>query len=270
MRLPDVRLYPDRPVPPGPPPGDLHLAEPAPHVIRRNVSDPLLTPHLPDPAAANGTGIVICPGGAHHFLAVDHEGHAVAEWLVSRGFAAFVLQYRVIPTADDEPTFLVQREQIVERLGTLLAAHFPLAVEDGLASLELARSLAPETRHLGILGFSAGAHLAHAVSLAIPARVDFVCPVYGALWGPEPPVPEPPMPMLTAVATDDPISLEPCLALHKAWRRAGGAAEMHVYSKGGHGFGMFRLGRPCDAWIERMGEFLAAHGFAGEGAAPRM
>ncbi len=66
----------------------------------RNVTHPVLIPYLPDAKAANGTAVIVCPGGAFHGLALYHEGHDVARWLQERGVAAFVLKYRVIRTTE--------------------------------------------------------------------------------------------------------------------------------------------------------------------------
>lgn len=78
-----------------------YLRPPGTRLIR-NISQPTLTAYLPDPAIATGTGVIVCPGGAFHFLAIDKEGTDVARWLTARGIAAFVLKYRVVPTPDDE------------------------------------------------------------------------------------------------------------------------------------------------------------------------
>src|SRR5215472_947815 len=90
-----------------------HESHNPPNDIRiiRNVVWPTLTVYLPDPRIATGTGIVVAPGGAFHFLAIDHEGHDVARWLVERGVAAFVLRYRVIPTPADDEGFRAQMKE---------------------------------------------------------------------------------------------------------------------------------------------------------------
>src|SRR4029079_3585444 len=70
--------------------------------VVRNVTQPTLTAYLPDGAAATGAAVIVCPGGAFHFLAIEHEGTQVAQWLNARGVAAFVLRYRLIETPVDE------------------------------------------------------------------------------------------------------------------------------------------------------------------------
>ncbi|HMP41331.1 MAG TPA: alpha/beta hydrolase [Roseiflexaceae bacterium] len=151
---------------------DYIFREPWPHRITRNVVTPTLTLYLP--RNATGTGVVVAPGGAHHFLAVDHEGVEVANWLTARGIAAFVLKYRVIETSDDDQIFLQERLQIMERLRDRMAAHWPLALADGQQAIRLVRQRAAEwgvrPDRIGMLGFSAGGHLAAGVALANQPR----------------------------------------------------------------------------------------------------
>lgn len=244
---------------------DYIFTEPRTHRITRNVTDPTLTVFLPQPGVATGTGVIICPGGAHHFLAVDHEGYDVARWLNERGIAAFVLKYRVIQTADDDEEFLVAISHITERLQNMLHAHWPLALADGQQAVRVVRQYAAEWGlqgdHIGIMGFSAGAHVSAGVALAqdTGSHPDFVAPIYGALWE-NVVVPEDAPPLFTAFASNDPIAVKPCIALYTAWHAAGRSAEMHIYAQGGHGFGMARQGLPSDSWIERFGEWLEAQG----------
>jgi acetyl esterase/lipase len=257
-----LRLYP------GPAPGseswqnqpkDTVLQVPFPHRFTRNIVDPDLTVYLPDAARATGTGIIVAPGGGHHFLAVDHEGSEIAEWLVSRGIAAFVLRYRVIQTSDDDTEFEVLRGNLLAAIEKDLDGHWPLAIADAQRAIDLVRSKAEEWNlkedRIGMMGFSAGAHLTYGV-LSSGAKLDFIAPVYGALWGSDIRVPDKAPPLFTVVASDDPISVVPCLDIYKAWHKAGKSAELHVYSKGNHGFGMVKQGLPSDGWTERFEEWL--------------
>src|SRR5579875_1599200 len=144
------------------------VPEPWPHRVLRNVSVPTLEPFLPDPATATGTGVVIAPGGAHHILAVDHEGYEVARWLQQRGIAAFVLKYRVLPTPEDDDEYQRTKNAEFGRLESKLAEHWPVVLSDGERAIEVVRERAAEwsVRRIGIVGFSAGAHLAIGVALA--------------------------------------------------------------------------------------------------------
>ena len=76
----------------------------------RNVSDPTLTVFRPDPAKANGIGVVVAPGGGWRILAWQHEGIDLAEWLAARGYTAFLLKYRVMGTPDDPAAFAETRK----------------------------------------------------------------------------------------------------------------------------------------------------------------
>lgn len=246
---------------------DYVFEEPWKHRIVRNVTDPTLTVFLPEAGIATGTGVVVCPGGAHHFLAVDHEGYEVAQWLNAHGVAAFVLKYRVIETPDDDEEFLVARSRIGEpgRLKTLMEAQWPLALADGQQAMRLVRQHAAEwglkSDRIGIMGFSAGGHLSAGVALEHDAesQPNFVAPIYGALWE-DVVVPADAPPLFTALASNDPIAVKPCIALYTAWQAAGRSAEIHVYAQGNHGFGMVKQGLPSDGWIDRLGEWLVAQG----------
>jgi len=102
---------------------------------------PTVTIYLPSEPQATGMGIVVYPGGGYHHLAMDHEGHQMARWLTSRGIAAFIAQYRLGPRY-----------------------HHPIMLQDALHAIRLVRSRAAEFRirpdRIGVLGFSAGGHLA--------------------------------------------------------------------------------------------------------------
>jgi acetyl esterase/lipase len=239
--------------------------------IVRNVSRPTLTVFLPDPAIATGTGVIVCPGGAFHFLAIDHEGYAVAEWLTARGIAAFVLKYRVQPTAPDDTVFAqelaarmsgdpaVRRESmraIMQQIGAMGAA-------DAEQAIKLVRTHAADwgvdPARIGLMGFSAGARITTTLALHYTAetRPSFAAPIYGGLWQEIQPQADAP-PLFIALTSDDAMAVEGALPLYSAWRTAGHPVEMHIYAAGGHGFGLRKQGLPVDSWIERFGEWLTA------------
>jgi len=128
--------------------------------VIRNVTQPTLTAYLPDPAIATGTAVIVCPGGAFHFLAYEHEGIQVAAWLNSRGIAAFMLKYRLITTSDDFEAEVSQRlgnrGEMVEQERIML----PLVRADSQQAVRLVHQRAAEwgiaTNRIGIMGFSAG------------------------------------------------------------------------------------------------------------------
>ncbi len=235
--------------------------------VVRNVSQPTLTAYFPDPKIATGTTVVVCPGGAFHFLAYEHEGIQVAAWLNSRGIAAFMLKYRLIPTSDDFEAEverrLANRDELAEQMRTV----GPLILADGQQAVRLVRQRAAEwgirPDRIGIMGFSAGGGVTMAVTLNHDAssRPDFAAPVYAAHFG-EIAVPDDAPPLFLVHADDDPlVPASISTAIYAAWHAAGKPVELHIYARGGHGFGMNKLGLPVDGWIERFGEWLGAQGF---------
>jgi acetyl esterase/lipase len=235
----------------------------------RNVTRPVLIPYLPEPKSANGTAIIICPGGAFHGLAIYHEGYDVARWLQERGVVAFVLKYRVIHTPADPDEYASQmkllrvkpfeeNEQHIEKVTREVR---PLAVADGLQSVKLVRARAAEwgihPDRIGILGFSAGGYVAASAALNFDAenRPDFAGVIYGALVKDIKVPPDAP-PLFMALTNNDEVAVGPSLELYSAWRRSGHPVELHVYARGDHGFGMNRQGLPSDGWIERFWDWL--------------
>ncbi|MBI9115752.1 alpha/beta hydrolase [Sanguibacter suaedae] len=227
----------------------------------RNVTVPTLTPYLPEPSVRTGTGVVVVPGGALHFLAVDNEGTHVAERLAERGIAAFVLRYRLAPTPVDEAELeAAMRRTFAERstLADISRERRAPALADGSAALRTVRERADgwgvDPERVGMLGFSAGAFVTLVTTLDGPAgeRPSFVAPVYPAWWD-DVTVPVPAPPMFLAWATDDGLGdviIDPALRIYDAWRRAGAAVEAHAYSRGGHGFGSRAQGTTSDHWFD--------------------
>lgn len=240
--------------------------------IVRNVTRPTLTPFLPDPALATGTAVIVCPGGGFQFLMVDKEGSDIAHWLNDRGVAAFVLKYRLIPTPQNDEDFKIEVENRRnpalnhDRFREQVRQISPLAVADGQQAMRIVRERADrwgiDAQRIGIMGFSAGGAVAAGVATQYDkvSRPNFVAPIYGArLDGP--PVPPDAPPLFIAVANDDTVASTACVSLYSTWKDAGRSVELHVYDKGGHGFGLQKQGLPADHWIDRFGEWLQAQGF---------
>lgn len=245
------------------PPNDLPIV--------RNVTQPTLTAYLPPAAARTGTAVIVCPGGAFHFLAIAHEGTEVAAWLVERGIAAFVLRYRVVQTAERDEDFQTQlRENMAnrEKMRDLMSQVRKLAIADGRRAVQVVRERAAEWNvardRIGVIGFSAGGTVASGLALQHDAvgRPDFAAPIYGAPWE-DAVVPADAPPLFLALASDDDMAVRTSLPLYSKWRDAGRPVELHVFSKGGHGFGMRRQGLPSDRWIDLFGEWLKAQGLQG-------
>jgi len=237
-----------------------------------NVTEPTLTVFPADPATANGTAVVICPGGAFHILSISSEGTEVAKWLSKKGVTAFVLKYRLARMHTTDPIAeLVAKMSNLQELEKANDPIITMAIADGKKAMEYVRSHAAEyninPKRIGIMGFSAGGTVSMGVgtSYTTENRPDFLAPIY--LYR-DPKrnvgVPKDAPPIFLCAATDDQLNLAPhTVALYNDWLAAGKTAELHMYSKGGHGFGMRKQNLPSDKWIERFGEWLELQGFLG-------
>jgi acetyl esterase/lipase len=238
-----------------------------------NVSEPTLTVYRPE--KANGTAVIVCPGGGYGILAIEHEGTQVCEWLNSLGVTAVLLKYRV-PVRNKVPG--VEPLQDAQRAMGQVRRH---AEEWGI-----------NPKQVGILGFSAGGHLAVMASLYANERTyrtdpacdvedatpDFVIPVYPAyLVSAENPFALLPTIKLTSKsppaclihAHDDrgTTSASASALLYLEYKKLGLPAELHVFHAGGHGFGMRQGSSPVASWPQRVGEWMAAMGWLDKSAA---
>lgn len=253
-------------------------------VMLRNVADPTLTIFRPTTAKANGIGVIVCPGGGWRLLAWEHEGIDVADWLTSLGYTAFLLKYRVRGTpakqADYDADMMKLMSQIdVTRRGrkaprtigdvvpyeTIRDAR-EAAADDGRRAIEIVREGAKDwgidPDKVGMIGFSAGAFLV--VDVAIDPRAKplaFVAPIYGGETLGRP-VPADAPPLFTAMAQDDILLHRLAENLYSDWTDAERSAEMHIYRRGDHGFGMVKQGAPSDRWINLFHDWLVDQGFA--------
>ncbi|WP_435018843.1 alpha/beta hydrolase [Tundrisphaera sp. TA3] len=234
---------------------------------RQNVSVPTLTVYAPARDKANGTAVIIAPGGGYSILAWDLEGTEVAEWLNSLGVTAFVLKYRVPKRADDPGNSLPFMDaQRAVRLVRAMAGQWGLKPD-----------------RIGILGFSAGGNLAAKVATQYEAksypqvdvrdegdaRPDFAVLIYPAylVEKAEPtrlvkdvPVTAKTPPMFLAHAANDPISPDGSIALFRALNAAKVPAELHVYVSGGHGYGLRPSEHAVTTWPARAADWLKARG----------
>jgi acetyl esterase/lipase len=223
---------------------------------------------LPDPTLATGTAVIVCPGGAWHFLATEHEGVDVAAWLAAHGLVAFMLKYRVVRTGDDLTGQVGATLGNPDRMAELMRTLVPLAQADGRQAVRLVRDRAAEwgiaPDRIGIMGFSAGAEVAVDVATmhGAESRPDFVAAIYTAPYTSRF-VPAGAPPLFALCAADDEMAAPLTLRLYADWRAAGLPAELHIYAQGGHGFGMHKNGVPSDSWIERFADWLQAQGMVG-------
>jgi len=234
-----------------------------------DVSHPTLTAYLPDPAIATGTGVIICPGGGFYILSIRDEGTDVAKWLNQRGVAAFILKYRTGLSLTSNPGQELWENLKKKDFNTTIKPLVTLAVADGRSAISYVRAHAAEYNlspsRIGIIGFSAGGTVAAGSAFHYSAdnRPDFVAPIYayipseikGDVADDEPP-------MFIAAANNDELGLAShSVELYSKLLAAKHSAELHVYVKGGHGFGMKKQNLPTDTWIDRFGDWLGEEGF---------
>ena len=235
--------------------------------IVANVTRPTLTVYRPDPKRSNGAAIIVCPGGGFMALVIDNEGTEVARYLAARGITVFMLKYRVAHTGDDAAaefhTLFTEK-----KLREVLEGAVPPAIDDGLAAVVWVRRHASEfgvsPDRVGIMGFSAGGGVTTGVALHYKpeGRPAFVAPIYEGGVPTDAPVPADAPPMFIASATDDNLGLAPAsVALYQKWAAANKSVELHMYAKGGHGFGMHKQNLPTDHWIDRFIDWLGQQGF---------
>ena len=232
-----------------------------------NVSQPTIAVYRPAPEKDTGTAVIVCPGGGYHILAMDLEGTEVCEWLQSIGVTGVLLKYRV-----------PKREGLERHAAPL---------EDAQRAVGVVRHRAAEwgirPDRIGVLGFSAGAHLAAVVSSA-PTRTyppvdaadegslrpNFTVLVYPAyLAGDEPGgkvAPEIQLstntpPTFISISQDDPVHVENALNFTLGLKQAKVPFELHVYPAGGHGYGLRRTDQAVTTWPDRVTDWLRGNGW---------
>jgi acetyl esterase/lipase len=239
-----------------------HLVAGRPVIRIGNVSVPTLTVYPPK-TANTGVSVVVFPGGSYRILAIDLEGTEVCDWLNSEGITCVLVKYRV-PDSGPYP-------------------KSSAALQDAQRALGMVREHAAEwhidPNRIGVLGFSAGAHLAVALSThfdqrlydpvdaadKLSCRPDFaviVYPGYLALsernFAPNPeihPTAQTP-PSFIVQAEDDPVHVENSTVYFLQLKNAGVPAELHIYAQGGHGYGLRRTELPVTTWPDSVMKWL--------------
>jgi acetyl esterase/lipase len=230
-----------------------------------DITDPTITVYRPE--KPNGAAVVVAPGGGFMFLSYSFEGTQVCEWLNSIGVTAVLLKYRT-PTRDD-------------------AEPFKLPVEDAQRAIGLVRHHAKEwqvyPKRVGLLGFSAGANLAGHVAWDRGARTypqkdgaddprppDFIVFIYGGGFLDKEDkskfragfsMPQDAPPAFFLVAHDDKSNPIETTMLYLEYKRLNLPAEIHICTKGGHGFGMRKAGQPINEWPQRCADWMKTMGF---------
>jgi acetyl esterase/lipase len=219
-----------------------------------NVVTPTLTAYLPERGKATGTGIILAPGGAFVALAIDLEATSIARSLQARGIAAFVLKYRVVE----------KRSEGIPQMDMDTAGRYGIA--DAIQALKVVRAHAAEwgvsPDRIGFMGFSAGAMVTSGAVLQRDSagRPNFAAMIYGGPFGVIPPIPAKLPPLFLAWAQDDEIARDFVPKFYDALIRAGQRPEIHIYSAGGHGFGLKKQGTTSDHWLDDFYNWLDAQG----------
>jgi acetyl esterase/lipase len=235
-----------------------------------NVTDPTLTIYRPAKDKDTGTAILICPGGGYWNLYWQLEGEEVATWLNSLGVTGIILKYRVPRRPGEDRTAPARR---------------PL--QDAQRAVSLVRSKAREwgidPQRIGMVGFSAGGHLAIATATSfaqrtyppndaidqISCRPNFAILVYPGYLkvkdkdelAPWLHIPADTPPVFLAHGGDDIISPpEHSVVLYRALKRAGVAAELHIYATATHDFGVRPSDQPCSTWTQACTHWLRNQG----------
>ncbi|MBI5385187.1 MAG: alpha/beta hydrolase [Verrucomicrobia bacterium] len=237
-----------------------------------NVAKPALTVYPAPKGKATGAAVVVCPGGGYHILAMDLEGTEVVEWLNSVGVTAVLLKYRVPARQGRE--------------------RYDAPLQDAQRAVSLMRHRAKEwgvdPARIGIMGFSAGAHLSAVCSTAYEqrryeavdaadqasCRPDFTMLIYPAYLtvktendriASELTITSNTPPTFLAQTQDDTVRVESSVFYYLALRNAKVPVEMHLYPTGGHGYGLRRSQHYVTTWPQRAEEWMKALGLLGKG-----
>jgi acetyl esterase/lipase len=234
-----------------------------------NVTEPTLTVFRPaPPITPNGTAVLVCPGGGYGILAIEHEGTQVCDWLNSIGVTAVLLKYRV-PVRDKTPGF--EPLQDSQRAIGILRQN---ALQWGI-----------DPKRIGILGFSAGGHLAVMTALhpndrtypsdpaldVTDATPNFLIPIYPAylvsredttilLPSVQVTSAAPPICLIHAHDDNGVTSAAASALLYVEYKKQKLPAELHIFSAGGHGFGMRKTDKPVSQWHHRVGDWMRSMG----------
>ncbi len=244
-----------------------HLVGGKPVMRIGNVTAPTLTIYPPDRAKNTGAAVLVFPGGGYRYLALDLEGTEVCEWLSSIGITGILVKYRV-PENPDTPRYAAPLEDAQRAVG-IVRDH--------------AREWQIDPERIGVLGFSAGGHLAAVLSNHFetrtytpidnsdrlscrPAFVLLIYPAYlsvndeGEKLAPELPVTKDTPPTFIVQTEDDQAFVEGSLVYYRALKRAKVPAEMHLFSTGGHGYGLRPSAEPVSHWPKLAEEWLRLRG----------
>jgi acetyl esterase/lipase len=237
--------------------------------ISYNVTRPSLTIFPANRAVANGTSVIVFPGGAFRVLLIEKEGFAIARALTQKGITVFVLKYRLARSLSDDPWGeMIEKGTDATKSHEELAPVRAAALEDAKAAIKYVREHASEFQInpelIGVMGSSAGGTLAAMLAYDYTAltRPAFVATIYAATS----PVKRraiargaPPM-FIAAASDDERVPVSDSLDLYTDWLAAKQSVELHLYAKGNHGL----QGFPAENWLLRFTDWLVGHGFSRE------
>jgi len=247
-----------------------------------NITSPTLSIFLPDSSKANGTAVIICPGGGYWLNAISHEGYDIAKAFNDMGVTAFVVKYRIPNEAAMTSKELGPLQDVQQAIKTVR---------------ENALSYNIDSTRIGLMGFSAGGHLASTagthyenklVQTSVSLRPDFLMLIYpvisfsdsvahigsrNQLIGKNPPMDKinqfsnekrvnsrTPPTFLVHASDDGAVKVENSILFYRNLVKYRVPAELHIYQKGGHGFGMNNP-TTADMWMERCRNWMASNGW---------
>jgi acetyl esterase/lipase len=251
--------------------------------MARNISKATLTPFFPEKGKANGAVVIVAPGGGYRWLSMGNEGWEVAEALAKKGITAFVLKYRLFPTAEKLEDFTAwmnrprpapapspapgsasQKTDEAPK-NTNLMAQMDLSnqLEDAEAAYAMivknATTWGIDTKRIGMIGFSAGAGLTmHATLNSKTMKLAFIGPIYGGMGPVKVPADAPPM--FNVIASDD-FLFNSQFGVIDSWFKAKRPVEFHLYQNGGHGFGLGNPNRTSNKWFDAFIHWLEVNKF---------
>ena len=244
--------------------------------MARNITTATLTPFFPEPGKANGTTIIVAPGGGFRWLSLGNEGWEVAEALAKQGITAFVLKYRLHPTPESLDDFSAwmnrprtpapdSTDDSKDSAPAPRPAQRDLSnqLEDAEAAYAMivkrAKEWGVDTNRIGMIGFSAGAGLTmHSTLNSKTMKLAFIGPIYGGMGEVE--VPKDAPPMFNVIATDD-FLFRGQFGVIDSWYKAGIPVEFHLYQNGGHGFGLGNPNRTSNRWFDAFIHWLDVNEF---------
>ena len=231
-----------------------------------NISKPEISLYKAKGNSITDKAMIICPGGGLFFSAYEKEGVKLAKKLAQNGITAVILKYRTYPrkgsvikwsqTLWDKPQMAIDSAKII----------LPYSSKDALSAIELIRNNATKynisPNKIGLMGFSAGGAVTMeaAYTSVMKNQPNFIAPIYpwmDIVDNQKVPLNKPPA--FVSCANDDPLELAaPSVQIYQDWILAGAEAELHMFSKGGHGYGMNKINAPVDRWSQLLIDWILA------------